>query len=176
MMKYAFRTTGVPDRSNFVGMATDTRRGGRMQEHHMKQVSLSLIMVLTMVGVVMTVAHGQQTRSGSHAEVVASAFSAEVTGTVKNVNQKSGKLVLETADGPVNVVFPGSRSGGQVRRPDHGLCCLDQAPALDFSADVAPNEVAGIRRPNPLPRQRVGRAGLHDLASCVSSPFGGSPQ
>lgn len=93
-----------------------------MQEHHMKQVSLSLIIVLivlTMVGAVMTVAHGQQTRSGSQAEVVASAFSAEVTGTVKNVNEKSGKLVLETADGPVNVVFPaeavrGIKSGDQI--------------------------------------------------------------
>jgi hypothetical protein len=50
-------------------------------------------------------AHGQA-RSGSQSEVVASAFSAEVTGTVKSVNQKSGKLVVETADGQVNVMFP----------------------------------------------------------------------
>jgi hypothetical protein len=56
-------------------------------------------MILTMVGAVVTLAQEQQTRSGSQPEVIASGFSAEVTGTVKNVDQKSGKLVLDTAEG-----------------------------------------------------------------------------
>jgi ferric-dicitrate binding protein FerR (iron transport regulator) len=100
-------------------MVIDTRRGERKQEHDMKQVSLLLIMILTLVGAVVTLAHGQQTRGGSQPEVIASGFSAEVTGTVKNVDQKSGKLVLDTAAGPVNVLFPaeavqGIKSGDQV--------------------------------------------------------------
>lgn len=85
----------------------------------MKHISLLLIVTLTMLGAVVTVTQGQQTRSRSSSEVIASEFSAEVTGTVKNVNQKSGKLVLDTADGPVNVVFPaeavsGIKSGDRV--------------------------------------------------------------
>jgi len=85
----------------------------------MKRVSVALIAVVAMLGVFVASAHGQQSRSGSQSEVVASAFSAEVTGTVKNVNQKSGKLVLDTAEGPVSVKFPaeavqGINKGDQV--------------------------------------------------------------
>ena len=85
----------------------------------MKRVSVALIAVVAMLSVFVASAHGQQSRSGSQSEVVASAFSAEVTGTVKNVNQKSGKLVLDTAEGPVSVKFPaeavqGINKGDQV--------------------------------------------------------------
>lgn len=73
----------------------------------MKQLGLALTMVIAMLSVLATSAHGQRARSGSQsADVVAAAFSAEVTGTVKSVNQKSGKLVLDTAEGPVSVKFP----------------------------------------------------------------------
>jgi ferric-dicitrate binding protein FerR (iron transport regulator) len=72
----------------------------------MKPVSLVLITIVAMLNVLLTSAYGQQARSGSQSEVVAAAFSAEVTGTVKSVDQKSGKLILDTVDGPVNVTFP----------------------------------------------------------------------
>lgn len=85
----------------------------------MKRVGLALTTVIALLSVLATSAHAQRARSGAHSEVVASAFSAEVTGTVKSVNQKSGKLVLDTADGPVNVKFPaeavqGVKKGDQV--------------------------------------------------------------
>ena len=85
----------------------------------MKRVSLAPIAIVAMLSVFVASAHGQQSRSGSQPEVIASAFAAEVTGTVKNVNEKSGKLVLDTAEGPVNVKFPaeavqGIKKGDQV--------------------------------------------------------------
>jgi len=85
----------------------------------MKRVSLVLVAIVVMLSGFVASAHGQQSRSGSQPEVVASAFAAEVTGTVKNVNEKSGKLVLDTAEGPVNVKFPaeavhGIKKGDQV--------------------------------------------------------------
>ena len=85
----------------------------------MKRFSLMLIALAAMLSMLLPAAHGQQSRSGSQPEIVASAFSAEVTGTVKSVSPKSGKLVLETADGPVNVKFPaeavqGIKKGDQV--------------------------------------------------------------
>ena len=81
----------------------------------MKRVSLVLIAIAVMLSGFVASAHGQQSRSGA----IASAFAAEVTGTVKNVNEKSGKLVLDTAEGPVNVKFPaeavqGIKKGDQV--------------------------------------------------------------
>ena len=85
----------------------------------MKRVSPAVIASVAMLGVFVASGHGQQSGGKSPAEVVASAFSAEVTGTVKNVNEKSGKMVLDTADGPVNVTFPaeavqGIKKGDQV--------------------------------------------------------------
>ena len=85
----------------------------------MKRFSLVLIALAAMLGMLVPAAHGQQSRSGSRPEIVSSAFSAEITGTVKSVSEKSGKLVLETADGPVNVTFPaeavqGIKEGHQV--------------------------------------------------------------
>src|SRR4051812_8007534 len=72
----------------------------------MKSVSLGLITLVAMLNVPLTSAYGQQAPSASQSEVVAAAFSTEVTGTVKRVDQTSGKLVLDTVDGPVNVTFP----------------------------------------------------------------------
>jgi ferric-dicitrate binding protein FerR (iron transport regulator) len=72
----------------------------------MKRVSLVLIAIAIMLSGFVASVHGQQSRSKSQSEVVAAAFAAEVTGTVKNVNEKSGKLVLDTAEGPVNVKLP----------------------------------------------------------------------
>ena len=72
----------------------------------MKRIDvIRLIMIVAMLSVLVTSAHGQA-RSGSQPEVVAAEFSAEITGTVKSVNPRSGKLVLETVEGPVNVKFP----------------------------------------------------------------------
>jgi hypothetical protein len=72
----------------------------------MKRVCLALIAMIAILGALATDAHSQKAKGGSQSEVIASAFSAEVTGTVKSVNQKSGKLVLDTPDGQVNVKFP----------------------------------------------------------------------
>ena len=85
----------------------------------MKRVGFVLIAIFAMLSVFVASGHGQQSRSGSPPQVIAAAFSAEVTGTVKNVNQKSGKMVLDTAEGPVNVKFPaeavqGIKKGDQV--------------------------------------------------------------
>jgi len=82
----------------------------------MKPLSLSLVIV-AMLNLLVVSAHGQA--RGSQPGVVAAAFSAEITGTVKNVNTKSGKLVLDTPEGPVNVKFPaeavhGIKKGDQV--------------------------------------------------------------
>jgi len=85
----------------------------------MKRVTGALLTIVAILSVLVTSAQGQPARSGTSAEVVAAAFSAEITGTVKSVNQKSGKLVLDTVDGPVNVKFPaeavqGIKTGDQV--------------------------------------------------------------
>jgi hypothetical protein len=53
----------------------------------MKRVSLALITVVAMLNVLVTSAHGQQPPSGSRPEVLAAAFTAEVTGTVTSVNE-----------------------------------------------------------------------------------------
>jgi ferric-dicitrate binding protein FerR (iron transport regulator) len=82
----------------------------------MKRAGLTLIMIVVMVNVVVAAAHGQS-RGGSGSEVVAAAFSAEVTGTVKSVSEKSGKLVLDTPDGQVNVKFPAEAVQG-IKRGD----------------------------------------------------------
>jgi ferric-dicitrate binding protein FerR (iron transport regulator) len=71
----------------------------------MKRSSLASIVIVVVLSLLVSSAHGQA-RSGPRSEVVASAFSAEVTGTVKSVNEKSGKLVVETAEGQVNVKLP----------------------------------------------------------------------
>jgi ferric-dicitrate binding protein FerR (iron transport regulator) len=75
------------------------------EEHLMRRSSLASVVIVVVLSLLVSSAHGQA-RSGSQAEVVASAFSAEVTGTVKSVNDKSGKLVVETAEGQVNVKLP----------------------------------------------------------------------
>ena len=85
----------------------------------MKRVGFVLIAIFAMLSVFVASGHGQQSRSGSPPQVIASEFSAEVTGTVKNVNEKSGKMVLDTAEGPVSVKFPaeavqGIKKGDQV--------------------------------------------------------------
>ena len=72
----------------------------------MKRVSLVLIAIAVVLSGFVASAQGQRYQSGSQPEVVAAAFAAEVTGTVKNVSDKSGKLVLDTDDGPVNVKLP----------------------------------------------------------------------
>jgi hypothetical protein len=78
----------------------------KKEDQHMKRINLiRLIMIVAMLSALVTSAHGQA-RSGSQSEVVAAEFSAEITGTVKSVNPRSGKLVLETVEGPVNVKFP----------------------------------------------------------------------
>jgi len=48
----------------------------------------------------------QQGRGDGQDAVVASAFTAQVTGRVTSVDPQSGKLSLETPDGQVNVRFP----------------------------------------------------------------------
>ena len=54
----------------------------------MKRVGFVLIAIFAMLSVFVASGHGQQSRSGSPPQVIASEFSAEVTGTVKNVNEK----------------------------------------------------------------------------------------
>lgn len=71
----------------------------------MKRSILAAIVVVVVLSLIVSSAYAQA-RSGSQSEVVASAFSAEVTGTVKSVSQKSGKLVVETPEGQVNVKLP----------------------------------------------------------------------
>jgi ferric-dicitrate binding protein FerR (iron transport regulator) len=77
----------------------------------MKRVSISVVVIVAMLGVAVVTVHAQQPRSSSP-EVVAAAFSAEVSGTVKSVNEKSGKLVLDTVEGPVNIKFPAAAVQG----------------------------------------------------------------
>ena len=90
-----------------VAAAVATRRYARhaREKDDMKQGSIALVATVAMLSASVTAAHGQA-RSGSQSGVVAAAFSAEVTGNVKSVDPRSGKLVLDTVDGPVNVTFP----------------------------------------------------------------------
>jgi hypothetical protein len=101
---------GRGGRGDAKGRATRTR-GGRHE-----QGSVALVATVAMLSASVTAAHGQA-RSGSQSKVVAAAFSAEVTGNVKSVDRKSGKLVLDTVDGPVNVTFPADGAGHRGRRP-----------------------------------------------------------
>jgi len=72
----------------------------------MKHVIGSLAAALTLALALTLPAHGQQRQATPQAEVVAAAFTAEVTGKVQNVDPQSGVLTLQTTDGPVNVRFP----------------------------------------------------------------------
>ena len=83
----------------------------------MKQRSVALVATVVMLSASVTAAHGQA--RSSQPGVVAAAFTAEITGNVTSVDPESGKLVLDTVDGPVNVVFPadavqGIKVGDQV--------------------------------------------------------------
>jgi hypothetical protein len=46
------------------------------------------------------------TSSSTEPRVVASSFTARVTGEVSSVDKQSGKLTLKTPDGPLTVTFP----------------------------------------------------------------------
>ena len=72
----------------------------------MTQGALALAVTLTLATAAAVPATAQQRQPGQQAEVTAAAFTAEVTGQVKNVDHKSGKLTLDTGDGQVNVRFP----------------------------------------------------------------------
>lgn len=76
------------------------------------QVTLSLAAALALATVSALPAGAQQSQQAPpsqqapQAEVVAAAFTAEVTGQVQSVDHQSGMLMLQTVDGPVNVRFP----------------------------------------------------------------------
>jgi Flp pilus assembly protein TadG len=72
----------------------------------MKHVIGTLAAALTLALALSLPAYGQQRQATPQAEVVAAAFTAEVTGKVQNVDPQSGVLTLQTTDGPVNVRFP----------------------------------------------------------------------
>ena len=75
----------------------------------MKYIVASLA-AMTAFGIAVMPAGAQSSRSGqpgqTPADVVAAAFTAEVTGKVEKVDPASGMLTLSTVDGPVNVRFP----------------------------------------------------------------------
>jgi hypothetical protein len=78
----------------------------------MRHVVVSLAMVAAVATAAVLPAQGQTTSQsgsssrGAQAEVVAAAFSAEVTGKVQTVDPSTGVLTLQTVDGPINVRFP----------------------------------------------------------------------
>jgi hypothetical protein len=73
----------------------------------MRHVLVSLGAVAVLCAAVVLPAEGQSSRgSGSQADVVAAAFTAEVTGKVQSVDPSSGVMTLQTVDGPVSVRFP----------------------------------------------------------------------
>lgn len=77
----------------------------------MKYIVASLA-AMTAFAIAVMPAGAQSSRSGepgqksTPAEVVAAAFTGEVTGKVEKVDPASGMLTLSTVDGPVNVRFP----------------------------------------------------------------------
>jgi hypothetical protein len=72
----------------------------------MRRVTLSLAAALALTTVAALPAYAQQSQPAPQPDVVASAFTVEVTGQVESVDHQSGMLVLQTVDGPVNVRFP----------------------------------------------------------------------
>jgi anti-sigma-K factor RskA len=76
----------------------------------MKRVILSLALTLALATVAALAADAQQTQRGqtqqSPSDVIAAAFTAEVTGQVQSVDPQTGKLTLQTLDGTVTVRFP----------------------------------------------------------------------
>lgn len=76
----------------------------------MRHVTLSLAAALALATMAALPAYAQQSQPapqpGPQPDVVASAFTVEVTGQVQSVDHQSGRLVLQTVDGPVNVRFP----------------------------------------------------------------------
>ena len=71
----------------------------------MKHVIGSLAAALTLALAITVPAYGQQRQATPQADVVAAAFTAEVTGQVQNVDPQTGVLTLQTTDGAVNVRF-----------------------------------------------------------------------
>jgi Cu/Ag efflux protein CusF len=72
----------------------------------MKHVLGSLAAALALAMLTTLPADGQQSQPTPQTDVVAAAFTAEVTGKVQKVDPKTGMLTLQTVDGPVNVRFP----------------------------------------------------------------------
>jgi hypothetical protein len=97
----------------------------------MNRLRLALITSVATLSVLLTSAQGQQAPGGLQPEVVVAAFSAEITGTVKSVNPKSGKLVLDTVDGPVNVGVAANLARDEVTGGSRQRRRTDDNPADD---------------------------------------------
>src|SRR3989442_12972166 len=85
----------------------------------MRLMARSLAATLVLATAAAVPASAQQSQPGPQQDVVAAAFTAQVTGQVQSVDQQSGRLVLQTAEGAVNVRFPpaavqGIKPGDQV--------------------------------------------------------------
>jgi anti-sigma-K factor RskA len=76
------------------------------EEIRMRHLIGSLAATVVLAVAVTLPAYGQQSQPTPQGDVVAAAFTAEVTGKVQKVDPQTGALTLQTVDGPVNVRFP----------------------------------------------------------------------
>ncbi len=77
-------------------------------------------------------------------EISEHAFMARVTGRVTSVDPQSGKLTLDTVDGPMTVRFP-PRALANVKQGDQvtvGVGLMEESPAASPSTSPAPSSPA----------------------------------
>ena len=77
----------------------------------MRRVILSLVAMRAIAAAAAMPACAQQSQPGQQGqqgqpEVIARAFTAELTGQVDSVDHQSGRMRLQTVDGPVTIRFP----------------------------------------------------------------------
>ena len=102
----------------------------------------------------------QQQHQQEDAKVLASAFTARVTGQVSSVDQQSGKLTIDTPEGQMNVRFP-SVALQNVKQGDQvtvvvGLIESDQPSAMPgqprSDSESTPHKSPGSSSSSPATR------------------------
>ena len=114
----------------------------------MQHVILSFV-VLALVMVTALPAGAQQPSAAPRSEVIAAAFTTEVTGKVQAVDPQTGMLTMQTTDGPVNVRFPppavATVKPGDTVTVAFGL--VKQPPSASPPSGTSPGSMPGSTTP-----------------------------
>ena len=104
----------------------------------MQNATLSVVAALALATAAALPVQAQQTQQGDKPEVVAKAFTAEVTGQVESVDARTGTLRLQTVDGPMTIRFPPAAVQGITKRDPVTVAFGIVKPAPSASPQTSP--------------------------------------